>query len=154
VRTKTLLGTCGNARWDSWKGIHPVNYRSCNQPAMALFDDHRNLCVACGVSSAGFHDRLLHDHVEAFDLKGAAKWLAGSHDRYVDAAAFSYEMGAQPRKYKLEQVHKQQAHADFTAEIINAMLARWRDEIRYAIAMGQIDPDDYELYPEDLEPVG
>lgn len=149
--TETLLGTCGNARWDRWDGHTHVNYRGCDQPAMALFADRFNLCVACAMRSAGYGDRLIAQVVESLDVQGAARWLAGSHDRYVDAAAFSYWMGARPREYKLEQVHKQQAHADRTADIINAMLARWAAEIRYEISVARIDPDEYGLYPEDLE---
>ncbi len=153
MRTKTLLGACGNSRWDGWDRHGPVNYHGCGQPAMALFVEHHNLCVACSMRTAEYHDKLMARMVEAYDVKGAARWLAGAYDRYADAAMFSYEMAANPRKYKLEQVHKQQAHADQTAEIINAMLARWGDEIRYEISIARIDVDEYGLYPEDLEPI-
>lgn len=144
-----LLGTCENAFWDGWDQHRPKNFRYCDQPAMNLFRDQRNLCVKCGAKGEGFRDRLAADMVERFEVEGAAKWLAGQYARYVEQSLWAYQFASERKP--LEQVRKQQKWADMTAHLINAMVARWGNEIRAAIRRGVVDPNELGLQHEDLE---
>lgn len=151
-RFSNLHGRCQNASWTNGPKGTLQNFRYCGEPALDLLTNQRARCVACGSHAGAFHDRMMADIVNGFDVHGAAKWLAKSKARYLDQCWFAYQYAGQG--HRLEKVREQQRWADQTAEIGNAMLARWGDEIRHAIAAAEVQPGAIELTAEDLEPYG
>lgn len=149
-----LIGVCDNAFWDRWDGVRHINYRHCTQPAVDMtalgLPGVRNLCARCGAHSATFSERHTANIAESMDAAGSARWLAGSHTRYLESCWYAYQCAAASRP--LAEIRKQQAHADGIAQIINALVARWANEIYAEIRAGHLDPDDIGLTFEDLQP--